>query len=372
MRETWDLSKSDQAELQELLKAKLHGIPPYHLPVLTLFDILEQKSRALHLPSIPPDIQLTFFLRHRATIGRYGGEPIRDESVQSLDITRATFFYRLDEARQFQRFHDTMRWNTALFVALLADYSDDPPESSALRPKPNHQSSSSEARKGPSLEQGLMSKDVYIPPAARRFMSAYLAAVLEHHNTPTTFTARESFIEIWKAGIWDVFSMFGGAQKKLLKNIMKRLTREWEEELDYAVRCMGREEYDRKVGKFVGAVISGRRDQGVSAAAVVQMERRPVTTEETGDVRMRGDAYMSHESQLEIEETDRNELLEALRVPFAARKVEPKTQDQPKQMTHISEIEAITVTDTKYAIAAAQKMRPVDMLPVLMRLFPAV
>jgi hypothetical protein len=40
-----------------------------------------------------------------------------------------------------------------------------------------------------------ISKDTYIPPAARRFMIAYLAAMLEHHNSPTMFEKRESFIE---------------------------------------------------------------------------------------------------------------------------------------------------------------------------------
>ena len=41
-------------------------------------------------------------------------------------------------------------------------------------------------------------KDTYkpIPPAAIHFITQYLAAVLEHHNTPTSsFTARESFGE---------------------------------------------------------------------------------------------------------------------------------------------------------------------------------
>jgi hypothetical protein len=188
--------ESEQTELEEQLKAKLQAIPPYHLPALTLFDILDQTPRAQHLPNIPSDIQIAFFLRNRAIIDRNGGgEPIKDEVLQSLNITRAIFFYRLNVSRQFQRFHDTIRWNIAIFAALLALPSDKPPEAPYLAPRKHGKSNHGKMKRPP------MSKDTYIPPAARRFMISYLAAVIEHHNSPTVFEEREAFIKIWKSGV---------------------------------------------------------------------------------------------------------------------------------------------------------------------------
>jgi hypothetical protein len=48
-----------------------------------------------------------------------------------------------------------------------------------------------------------------------------------------------------------------------------------------------------------------------------------------------------------------------------------KTRDTQQPSRHMSETEAITVTDLRYAITAAQKMKPWHMLPVLLKLFPA-
>jgi hypothetical protein len=88
---------------------------------------------------------------------------IERDVQQSLAITRAIFFYRLDPAHQFQRHHHNItRWNLALFTALLSL-----PDKSSANP-------------------------THMPPADKRFMTSYLAGVMEHHNTPQTFTAREA------------------------------------------------------------------------------------------------------------------------------------------------------------------------------------
>jgi hypothetical protein len=349
------ISETEQTELEELLKAKLQAVPSYNLlPTLTLSDILEETPRAQHLPNIPPDIQLAVFLRHRHTSDQYGREPIKDKDVQSLGITRAIFFYRLNEARQFQRFHDTMRWNTAIFAALLALPSDGPPEAPYLVP--------GKKSNGGKMKRPPMSKDTYIPPAARRFIISYLAAVLEHHNTPTTFTARESFIKSWKSSVWDLFVSFGQTQKKLLKNVSKQLSKEWEEELDHAKHQMGKDKYEKKVARFVRSVVPGRKDQGIPAPL---LQQKKDAAPKVGE----GVPVSSHNDHVKFGESDR--LLVALRVPFVARKMDLKTRDTQQPSKHMSETEAITVTDLRYAIAAAQKMKPCHMLPVLLKLFPA-
>ncbi|KAH6870459.1 hypothetical protein BKA58DRAFT_316436 [Alternaria rosae] len=323
----------DQAELQLLLKNKLHGVPADHLPAVTVADILYQTPRALSIANIPSDIQLLFFLHNRAVIDRNAGKPIKDEGKQSIELTRAIWFYRLDEAHQFQRFHDIMRWNTAIFVALLAQQSH-PSDQHSYRPgrvtTPTHAA---------------------IPSAAIRFIKQYLAAVIEHHNTPTfSFAARESFILTWKTGPWELFTVFGGAQKKLLKNAMKKLSKEWEAELRVAETQLGRERYERKVGKFVGGVVPGKRKMGVRAVEALDEEKSG-----GGNVKR---------------EDGGNGLLQALLSPYIPQTKEIRGQDGNGVKSGVVEVEGTPVTDVRSAIAALQKMEPRNILPVLIRLFP--
>ncbi|KAL1792622.1 hypothetical protein ACET3X_009129 [Alternaria dauci] len=350
-QDTHGFDNSKKAELELLLKTKLQGVPTHHLPTLILADILNQTPRALNIANIPPDIQLHFFLQNRAAIDTHAGKPIKDEDKQNLDITRAIWFYRLDEAHQFQRFHDLMRWNTTIYVALLAQYS---------RQSGQKYSSPSEVR---ASHHGHHGRDSYkpIPPAAIRFITQYLTAVLEHHNTPTSsFAARESFIRVWKSSPWDLFTVFGGAQKKLMKNAMKVLSKNWEAELAIAEKQMGKERYEMEVGKFVGGLIPGRKDQGVRA-----WEKKSKEKGVRGDIDME---IVAPKRQGEGKETDGNELLEALSSPYTSQTKDSKKQAEARG--GVTTVEGTPVVDTRYAIAVVQSMKPRDILPVLIRLFP--
>ncbi|KAI4645194.1 hypothetical protein J4E93_005994 [Alternaria ventricosa] len=349
----------DQADLQLLLKNKLRGVPATHLPVVTLVDILDQTPRALDIPNIPSDIQLPFFLHNRVVIDRYASKPIKDEEKQSMEITRAIWFYRLDEAHQFQRFHDIMRWNTAIFVALLAQHS----QSSDQRQSSHGEAGAVDRRPGAidSYRPGRVTTPTHarIPPAAIRFIKQYLAAVIEHHNTPTSsFVARESFILTWKTGPWELFTNFGGAQKKLLKNAMKKLSKEWEAELRVAESQLGRERYERKVGKFVGGVVPGKRETGVRAEEVKSAGK---------DV---DNANLVLPNRGEGEGNSGNELLQALLTPYVPQTNEARGQDGKGVKSGVVEVEGTLVTDVRSAIAALQTMEPSAILPVLIRLFP--
>ncbi|KAI4632261.1 uncharacterized protein J4E87_001733 [Alternaria ethzedia] len=350
----------NQAKLQLLLKNKLQGVPPNHLPTVTLADILDQTPRALDIANIPPDIQLPFFLHNRAAIDRYASKPIKDGEKQSMEITRAIWFYRLDQTHHFQRFHDIMRWNTAIFVALLAQHS----QSSEQKSSAHSEAGVLDRRRGTmdSYRPGRVTTPTHaaIPPAAIRFIKQYLAAVIEHHNTPTSsFAARESFILNWKTGPWELFTVFGGAQKKLLKNAMKKLSKEWETELRVAESQLGRERYERKAGKFVGGVVPGKREMGVRAEEVKR---------EDGNVDM---ANVVLSGRGEGEGNSGNALLQALLAPYVPRTNETRVQDGKGVKSGATEVEGTLVTDVRSAIAALQNMQPRDILPVLIRLFPA-
>ncbi|KAF1833637.1 hypothetical protein BDW02DRAFT_374758 [Decorospora gaudefroyi] len=324
--DTTTLPPYQQTHLLHLLKAKLAGIPPHHLPPVTL------ASLPTHIPHLPPDLQLAFFLRYRGEIGH---RAIKSERLQRTDVTRAVFFYRVDSVRQFQRWHDGVRWNVGVFVALLA--ASDPYTESDPQPRP-----------GSTAARRHSTKRTHLTPSAHRFCTQYLGAMLEHHNEPHTFSAREFFIRLYKSSRWDFFTSFNSAQKKLLRNAMKRLGREWEAELSYARDCMGEGRFERRVGRFVGCVVPGRG--GVSV--------------DKGEIDV--DVEVGNEGQMdgvEMQE-NRNEVLDALRAPFV------EGQAGEERMREGEEMEVATVTDVGVAIEAVQRMRPRDMLPVLLRLFP--
>ena len=337
-----DFTIDDLAHLKSLLDRKLHNIPEHHLPTLTINDILQQAPQALHIPTIPPDIQLPFLLRNRSIINHDNVCPIKDERKQTLKVTRTIFFYHLNEAQQFQRFHDTSRWNLALFTALLGQSSTSTMSPTSVRP--------SRRPDTPLL------KTEYITPAARRFMTSYLAAVMERHNTPTVFTAREEFIQRWKNGAWELFQQFRASQRKLLKREMYRLSAQWEDELDMAMKEMGRPEYERRIAPFVGSIIPGRKDQGLPPCTHDHLRRFARSASPSPEAR--------EGMNMELQEAreGRNELLDALRVPLEEREYQNHHRDEEVQMP----------ADIRYAIAAMQNVRPADMLQVLMRLFPVV
>lgn len=199
--------------------------------------------------SIPPDLRLEFLLKHRATIDAHSRLAIKDAEKQHIDVTRAIFFWRVDDLHQFQRYHDSARWNIAIFIALLTDMAyieSDPEEARSACNNP----SSAEAKAG------------------RQFAMAYLAAVLEHHNDAAVFGKREAFVQLWKISKYDLFT-FNAAQKNTMKREMKRLTKEWQAELERILKAKDlgdstkevQEVYNAKVYKFIGVLIPGPRSQ---------------------------------------------------------------------------------------------------------------
>jgi hypothetical protein len=317
----------DIASLKRLLERKLQDIPDHIMPTIKFNDILLKSPHVAHIASIPSDIQLPFLLRNRASIDRHFGRAIKDENEQSLDVTRAIFFYHLDDVHLFQRHHDIVRWNLALFTALLF-------------------------RRVPSLPAPPSSKShPFVPeakqitPAARCFMISYLAAVMERHNTPTVFDKREEFVRHWKDSKWDLFHL-NSAQKKVMKKDMKRLNAECEVALDLASTELGKSEYDTRIAPFVRCLVPGRMDQGILR------EHLSAAT---------GSASLPSKTVSMEKEESKNELLEALQVPLE----EPGRYDG-----YAYPEDTMTPVPLKDAIASLSAT-PVDMLRGLMRLFPS-
>ncbi|KAL1610157.1 hypothetical protein SLS60_001822 [Paraconiothyrium brasiliense] len=247
--------------LKEILEHKLRDIPAGVVPLpqslaqkqarsndkrskavisqeyLTITQVLDHEPNAINLPHIPSDLRLDFLLRNRATIDEHSRLAIKEPEKQHIDITRAIYFWRLDGLHQFQRFHDSARWNIAIYIALLTDEICD-------------NASSVEAK------------------AAREFAIAYLAAVLEHHNDAADFEKREAFVKLWKSTQYDFFT-FNSSQKRLIKNEMKRLSKEWQVELERIQKGneLGKNNlvrkiaYNAKIAKFVGVLIPGPSSQ---------------------------------------------------------------------------------------------------------------
>jgi hypothetical protein len=132
--------------------------------------------------------------------------------------------------------------------------------------------------------------------------------------------------------------------------------------LAVAEKQMGRERYEREVGKFVGGLVPGRKDQGVRVWEVSGEKKSG-----DGDVGM-GDGVSSDQS--EDKELSRNELLEALLSPFVPRTKEVRKHDEARVRTGVIEVGGTPVADMRYAISTVQTVEPRDILPALIRLFP--
>jgi hypothetical protein len=213
-----------------------------------------------------------------------------------MDITRAIFYYRLDHNHQLLRYHDSARWNISIYLALLSS----PPHISNSTPKSYSHSTS------------------YFSPSGRRFATAYLNAVLETHNWPYTFTRREAFVRLWKASPYDFFRITKAGQRAYMKREMIRLRREWEHELDRARVSMGEDAYWSRVAPFVGCLVAGRVDQGRREATVtLGVSARGLADEEKyGDGDLRKEWHGALKEWSGGVETERNELLEGLKVPM--------------------------------------------------------
>jgi hypothetical protein len=338
-----DSTPHDQKQLEELLQYKLRGTPTGHLPSLTLRDILSQTARTT-LVHIPHDIGLGWFLRHRALISAYVSTGVGSESEcedggdVEANVVRAVWYYRLDAVRQFQRYHDGVRWNLAIYVALLTQH--------ALEKERRQE----RGEYGSDNDQGRSRyKRIELQPAAIRFMTLYLEAVVEHHSHPMTFHKRDEFVRLWRCSGLDLFTTNKSWAKKALQRALKQLSPQWSRELSQAQCEMGLEAYSEKVSRFVGSLVPGRADQNLTTAR----ERNAAKSKK---------ASPQQEKTLSTKKA-RNELLDALSAPCPV----PAEANREQKMTRGEE--RSMVCDLRTAITCVQNVAPRDMLPVLVRLF---
>jgi len=182
------------AQSQDIIKRKLAKIPKTHLPTITIDDILYQTDKTSSR-KIPPDLNLTWFLRHCDEINRQGG--IAQKEGQSRDITRAIFYYSLDKGRRFHRGTDSIKWSINVFMAMLAN------------------------------------KNFRFPDLdAEYFVKDFLSAVLEHHKNPGTFTRQDAFIDLWRRSKYDFYTTFKTGQRRAFMRNTKRLNAEWQAEVE--------------------------------------------------------------------------------------------------------------------------------------------
>lgn len=371
------LSPREREELQALLTHKLHAIPSGHLPHLTVEDILYQ-TPSTRLRNVPQDIGLAFLLRWRGEIDRVleggeiaqqvrrDGDIVVDEGNKAdeeqrgggdlgMNLVRAIWFYRLDPARQFQRYHDGVRWNIALFSALLVQHTIARQHRDAGRDGDYQDSSRASARfendgthaRPRSLAQS--EPTVSLSPAAVRFITAFLAAVHEHHtpfspSSPSSFDKREHFIRLHTSSSLDLFTVHAGWAKKALKRANQHLSLDWERELVRARQEMQGKQWER-VESLVGGVVPGR-----------------------ADLRYRDDDGRGELVRGEHPGGQANELLDALRVPYQGS-VSDGGGGRRGKRDGGDEEERTMVCDLRMAMSCLQTVRPRDMLPVLMRIF---
>jgi hypothetical protein len=269
-------------------------------------------------------------LRNRALIDEHNCVPQKEDSGQDEAIARAIWFYRLDTSHQFQRYHDTIRWNITLFTALITQHNlTQQTDKQDIYPSKD---GTHKSQRGPTLS-----------PAAVRFMKLYLAAALEAHAHPTIFTAREALIRVWRVSPLVLFSHVKAWAQKSLRRRIKTLSPEWERELRIARRVMGKDAYDTNVAPFVGCLVPGQTIRAPSLDG--------------------GAMGRDSEANVEYGKREQNELLDALMVPCPTA-AQGKSDGAVKQSE-----DGELVCDLRAAITCAQSVRPKEILPVLMDIF---
>ncbi|KAH6621800.1 hypothetical protein C7974DRAFT_315408 [Boeremia exigua] len=337
------LTLTERAHLERLLAHKIRSIPPGHLPNLSLDDIIDRTEK-INLANVPQDIGLAFLLRYREALdsvvlakqdwednseGNYG-DANEQTGTTSLNLVRATWFYRLDPVRQFQRYHDTARWNIALYTALLTHH--------ALASIPTNSDTSRSPAHRRRVEAGAPRVD--LSPAAVRFITAYLAAVFEHHTSSSSSqssssSSREAFIRLHASSPLDLFTPHRSWAKKTLQREMKWLRVAWEDEISRAGARLSRAAFEGGIGLLVGSLVPGPGGAGAGAGG-----------------------GLGRDADVDVGGGGENELLEALRVRYDGESRGGKRGE-----------EGVMVCDLRMAVACVQSVRPRDMLPVLVRTF---
>lgn len=273
---------------------------------------------------------------------------------------------------QFQRFHDNVRWNIALFIALLTDERSD---STNANP-------------------------------ARDFAIAYLAAVLEHHNDPANFDKREEFVKLWKHSKYDFFT-FTASQKITMKRETKRLKKEWAAELSRVRYGMVfgknydyvRESYNAKVAKVVGVLVPGQTSlrlpdfsppdmaikdlqaqSGISARAMQKDALLKALNARAEDYSPSATPVANPEQQ-QVPPEDGNNYAFVQAEPNAnateGQQPGPLSTSSDYPALHFPKVsrfevnkDAVTIVDKKVAISVLKKTKPKEILAKLMELFP--
>jgi hypothetical protein len=202
-----------------------------------------------------------------------------------------------------------------------------------------------------------------IDSSRKRFIIAYLEAVLEHHADECVFEKRDAFVKMWKGNSFDFFSLKAG-QKKIMKGEMKRLKAEFEIELDSLKDSMRSEQYEERVAKFVGSLVPGRQDQKRGGGGGVNWlyalnQSHDMNNDEQNEQNAREDSAVDMETGLE-----ENKLLEALKVPRAAKDWEGNVNGKAKNAICLN-----TVVESGVAIEAVKITTAKDIMEMLVGRF---
>lgn len=138
---------------------------------------------------------------------------------------------------------------------------------------------------------------------ARSFIWAYLNAVLEHHNLPTSFAYRDAFIKFWKRSRYDLFKI-GATSARRVKMHMSTL--DYNAEMFRIKGEQGAEIYESRLGMLVNVLFPGSEELG--------LHRVPRT-----GVAVSAHSHWhenTHPTNMGVLNVDRNLLLEGLMEPM--------------------------------------------------------
>ena len=186
----YDLHLKAQANIAEKLSILHPRAMPLKPSLSTIYDESNtciDKDSATYAQNIPHNLQLPFFFTYYNSIINANRTALKS-SVQSLDVSRAIWYWGIDPTHSFFKDHEQIHYNIILMILAVMSGS----------------------------------KNEYTTTEGRRFGWAFIMSWVELLDNDDSFRHRDQFINIWKTGPYDLI-VFSEAQKQRVKYAVEAL-----------------------------------------------------------------------------------------------------------------------------------------------------
>lgn len=186
----YDLHWKAQANLVEKLSILHPRTMPLNPSLSTIYNESNtniDKDSTTYTRNIPHNLQLPFIFTNYNNIINANRTALKS-SVQSLDVSRAIWYWGIDPTQSFFKDHEQIHYNIILMILVIIS----------------------------------AATNEHTKTEGRRFAWAFIMAWVELLDNDDSFRHRDQFISIWKTGPYDLI-VFNAAQKQRVKHAVEAL-----------------------------------------------------------------------------------------------------------------------------------------------------